>query len=46
MSSTMTAFVQTIDTLFADPHLARVALYRPGGEGDGVPVRVVARQPD
>lgn len=35
-----------IDDLFTDPVLARVALWRPGGDGDGVPVRVIDRRPD
>jgi hypothetical protein len=35
-----------VDDLFADPILARPALWRPGGTGDGVPVRVIARRPD
>lgn len=42
----MTAFAAAVDALFADPHLARDALWRPGGAGDGVPVRVIARRPD
>jgi hypothetical protein len=42
----MTAFVAATDVLFADPHLARDAVYRPGGVGDGIPVRVMLRRPD
>ena len=42
----MSIFAAAIDVLFADPHLARDALYRPGGAGDGIPVRVMRRQPD
>ena len=42
----MSVFAEAIDVLFADPHLARDAVYRPGGIGDGVPVRVMRRQPD
>ena len=42
----MTAFTAATDVLFADPHLARDAVYRPGGTGDGIPVRVMRRQPD
>ena len=42
----MTAFAAATDVLFADPHLARDAVYRPGGIGDGIPVRVMRRQPD
>ena len=42
----MSAFATATDVLFADPHLARDAVYRPAGTGDGVPVRVMRRQPD
>ena len=42
----MTAFAAATDVLFADPHLARDAVYRPGGAGDSIPVRVMRRQPD
>lgn len=42
----MTAFAAATDVIFADPHLARNAVYRPGGVGDGIPVRVMRRQPD
>ena len=42
----MTAFTAATDVLFADPHLARDAVYRPGGAGDGIPVRVMLRRPD
>jgi len=42
----VSAFTAATDVLFADPHLARDAVYRPGGVGDGVPVRVMRRQPD
>ena len=42
----MTAFAAATDVLFADPHLARDAVYRPGGAGDGIPVRVMLRRPD
>ncbi len=42
----MTAFAAATDVLFADPHLARDAVYRPGGSGDGIPVRVMLRRPD
>ncbi len=43
---TSAAIITAIDDLFADPILARAALWRPGGTGDGVPVRVIARRPD
>ena len=42
----MTAFAAATDVLFADPHLARDAVYRPAGYGDGIPVRVMLRRPD
>jgi hypothetical protein len=42
----VSAFAAATDVLFADPHLARDAVYRPGGAGDGIPVRVMHRQPD
>ena len=42
----MSAFAAATDVLFADPHLARDAVYRPAGAGDGIPVRVMRRQPD
>jgi hypothetical protein len=41
----MNAFDFVIDDLFADPNIARTVLYRAGGIGDGVPVRVIARRP-
>ena len=42
----MTAFAAATDVLFADPHLARDAVYRPAGAGDGILVRVMCHQPD
>ena len=42
----MTAFAAAADVLFADPHLARDAVYRSAGAGDGIPVRVMLRRPD
>ena len=42
----MTAFKAATDVLFADPHLARDAVYRPAGTGDGIPVRVMLRRPN
>jgi hypothetical protein len=42
----VSAFAAATDVLFADPHLARDAVYRPGGVGDGIPVRVMLRRPD
>ena len=42
----MTAIAQALDVLFADPNLARDALYRPGDAGPGALVRIVARLAD
>lgn len=42
----MTVFADAIDDLFADPNVARDAVWRPGGTGDGIPVRAIARRPD
>lgn len=40
------AFVAAIDALFADPNIGEDALWKPGGEGDGVPVRIIRKSPD
>jgi hypothetical protein len=42
----MSAFDLAIEDLFADPNIAKTATYRAGGNGDGISVRVIARQPD
>ncbi len=42
----MTALAAAIDTLFGDPALARDALWRFGGTGDGTIVRVIRKRPD
>ena len=42
----MNAFAAAINALFSDPNLSRAALYRAGGNGDGVEVRVIQRAPD
>lgn len=42
----MDAFSAAIDDLFADPNIARAAIWRAGGTGQGIPVRVVTRRPD
>lgn len=39
-------FVATTDVVFADPNIARDALWRSGGAGPGITVRVVTRRPD
>lgn len=41
----MTAFASALDRLFADPNLARDAVWRPA-VGDPVLVRIMLRQPD
>jgi hypothetical protein len=40
------AFAAAIETLFADPNIARNALWRAGGAGDGISVRVITKRPD
>ena len=42
----MSVFAAAIDALFADPNLARVAVYRAGGADPGVPVRAILHRPD
>jgi hypothetical protein len=42
----MDVFAAAIDDLFADPNVARAAIWRAGGVGDGVPVRIITRRPD
>ena len=42
----MTAIAAAVDRLFADPNLARDALYHPGNGSEGIPVRVIAKRPD
>ncbi len=42
----MSVFAAAINDLFTDPNIARDAVWRPGGAGDGIPVRVIARRPD
>lgn len=42
----MNAFAAAVDALFGDSNLARDAIWRAGGSGDGTPVRVVLRTPD
>ena len=42
----MTAIAAAFDRLFADPNLARDAVYHPGNGGEGIPVRVIAKRPD
>ena len=42
----MDAFTAAIDALFADPNIARDALWRSGGEGAGIVVRIITKRPD
>ncbi len=42
----MTAFTAATSALFRDPNIAVDALYRPGGAGAGVSIRVVFSSPD
>lgn len=42
----MSIFAEAIDDVFADPNLARDAVWRAGGTGAPVTVRIILRQPD
>ena len=42
----MSAFEWATDALFSDPHQASDGLWRPGGTGAPVPVRVIRRAAD
>lgn len=42
----MGIYDEQVDVYFDDAHLARDALHRAGGAGDGVACRVITRQPD
>lgn len=42
----MDAFTAATDALFADPNIARDAIWRAGGAGAGVAVRIITRRPD
>lgn len=42
----MSVFAEAIGDLFVDPNLARDALWRAGGTGSPLPVRIILRQPD
>lgn len=41
----MTVFAAAVQALFADPNLAEDALWRPGGAGPGVAIRIIRIQP-
>jgi hypothetical protein len=42
----MNAFADALNDLFADPNIAQTAIYQVGGNGEGISVRVITRQPD
>ncbi|GLS45149.1 head-tail joining protein [Methylobacterium brachythecii] len=42
----MSAFSLAIDSIFDDPNIAGDALWRAGGQGDGVPVRIIRKSPE
>ncbi len=42
----MSAFAFAVDALFMDPNMSVDAVYYPGGEAPGHPVRVMTRAPD
>ena len=43
---TMFAFTSAIDALFADPNIGEDALWKAGGVGAGVAVRIICKSPD
>lgn len=43
---TMSAFASAIDALFADPNIGEDALWKAGGAGAGVTVRIIRKSPD
>jgi hypothetical protein len=42
----MSAFASAIDALFADPNMGEDALWKAGGVGLGVAVRIIRKSPD
>lgn len=42
----LSAFSEAIDAIFADENVAEDAIWRAGGAGAGVPVRVIRKSPD
>ena len=42
----MTAFADAMAAIVADPNLGAPAVYRTGGAGDGIAIRVVRSAPD
>ena len=43
---TMSAFTSAVDMLFADPNIGEDALWKAGGIGAGVAVRIIRKSPD
>ncbi|WP_415914779.1 head-tail joining protein [Rhodopseudomonas palustris] len=43
---TMFAFTSAIDALFADPNIGEDTLWKAGGVGAGVAVRIIRKSPD
>lgn len=43
---TMSAFTSAIDALFADPNIGEDALWKAGGVGAGLAVRIIRKSPD
>ena len=43
---TMSAFTSAVDMLFADPNIGEDALWKAGGIGAGVVVRIIRKSPD
>lgn len=43
---TMSAFTSAVDALFADPNIGEDALWKAGGVGAGVAVRIIRKSPD
>lgn len=42
----MSAFASAIDALFADPNIGEDALWKEGGVGAGLAVRIIRKSPD
>lgn len=42
----MSAFTSAVDALFADPNIGEDALWKAGGVGAGVAVRIIRKSPD
>ncbi|MGE3150135.1 MAG: hypothetical protein AB7K04_13805 [Pseudorhodoplanes sp.] len=43
---TMSTFTSAIDALFADPNIGEDALWKAGGVGAGIAVRIIRKSPD